>query len=787
MQIDLDGTDRRLLYLEVLALIATAVGALSAFLSWTDLRLSDGLDFGTPSAVDFIHHYLSMNGYAFFFPAAACAVLGVSLIPMIARRRMSTYATAVSAVVLLMDLVADVLGYCFLSWNTGWLAYTVETWDRMMVGAYLFTVSAILCTVLNAAVLARCWRVKGHHGFNRRMWVAAIIVIIIGIAVAYGWYLYTLDDAKGPHIDDEYEISSLVLVSDGSELPGSSGIVVRDVSDLDAIRSASVMLRDPDGRLSSVTGYAVSDGLPDALEPGGVYGYTVSYGGLSSTVYAVAAADDLAVDSDVTYTATSGPGGTRYTFDMLSDGRIALSGRLVGGITVETRGHALDLSIDGLEIVGCSGAPLEIVKAGTVTMTVAGDCSIVDYAPKAWKLESYAVHCGGDLSISGDGSLSVYSGNLGGLRGLGSVTVDGSSLSVDSMKTSIRAKGEVSVVSGAVDTVSRHGDGIHGRTFSAGSDSPASVTVMAADDGIQGKRGVTMQGDSLTVTVLTDRYSQHTLGAPCLLEPDHYDRNNTKGHSCKGIKSDGDMTISGGTYVVSSRDDAFHTNGRLTISGGAFDICSGDDGMHADGNITISGAVIRMQSYEGIEGDLITLNSGDYTIRTEDDGINASYGDHGGVVVNGGRFYIVSEGDGFDSNLERRARGVTFNGGELFIWSTAGQAGVDTEQGYTFNGGHVVMVCVPGVASMQSTYCSDAEQFSYGCAVPGPGFMTVTGGGASMTVATTEDRSSLLVALGFGDSAVFSFSGTDPGGLDANGVRWDLRYHDGPGGASASP
>lgn len=36
----------------------------------------------------------------------------------------------------------------------------------------------------------------------------------------------------------------------------------------------------------------------------------------------------------------------------------------------------------------------------------------------------------------------------------------------------------------------------------------------------------------------------------------------------KGIKSDGDMMISGGSFTIDSADDSVHSNASVTVTGG---------------------------------------------------------------------------------------------------------------------------------------------------------------------------------------------------------------------------
>lgn len=116
--------------------------------------------------------------------------------------------------------------------------------------------------------------------------------------------------------------------------------------------------------------------------------------------------------------------------------------------------------------------------------------------------------------------------------------------------------------------------------------------------------------------------------------------------SMKGIKSDGDMMISGGSFTIDSADDSVHTNSSVTVSGGTFEIASGDDAFHGEDTLTISGGTINItESYEGLEALFVNIQDGDITIVSTDDGLNAAGGtDSSGTT--GGRDGMFGGGGG---------------------------------------------------------------------------------------------------------------------------------------------
>jgi len=173
--------------------------------------------------------------------------------------------------------------------------------------------------------------------------------------------------------------------------------------------------------------------------------------------------------------------------------------------------------------------------------------------------------------------------------------------------------------------------------------------------------------------------------------------------SAKGFKSEGDMTINGGTATFDTSDDSFHCGGNLTINGGNFTIATGDDGIHSDNTLTITDGTIQItKSYEGIEGTDIQISGGNIDLVSSDDGMNAAGGNSasswnsyspstsGGnysLSISGGYIHVNAAGDGLDSNGT-----ITISGGTTLIEGPTdnGNSCIDDENGFTYEGGVVL-------------------------------------------------------------------------------------------------
>ena len=112
--------------------------------------------------------------------------------------------------------------------------------------------------------------------------------------------------------------------------------------------------------------------------------------------------------------------------------------------------------------------------------------------------------------------------------------------------------------------------------------------------------------------------------------------------SQKGVKAEGTLTINGGTFTLSSGDDAVHSDDAVTIRAGEFSI---------------------PYCYEGVEGLSVTVEDGTFEITAYDDGFNAAGGaDSSGF---GGR------GDPFAASADSF---ITINGGTITIVANAAAA-----------------------------------------------------------------------------------------------------------------
>lgn len=254
--------------------------------------------------------------------------------------------------------------------------------------------------------------------------------------------------------------------------------------------------------------------------------------------------------------------------------------------------------------------------------------------------------------------------------------------------------------------------------------------------------------------------------------------NNDKGnHSTKGIKASNIITVASGIINIKSYDDAMHANndtvlengksplGNVVISGGQITVFTNDDGIYADGTVRIfGGAVNIVNSYEGIEGFNVKVVGGDIKVVSRDDGVNASADSGVGISMESGSLYVLSGGDGMDSNSKTINNGIVFKGGKtLIISNSGGNSAIDTERGYSYTGGSVVAIMPRGGMSGESTNCSSFSSIGtkIELSINKGENLVCNMGSTSLTLNLPVSMQATVVALGSNSASISTVSSSN--------------------------
>lgn len=170
--------------------------------------------------------------------------------------------------------------------------------------------------------------------------------------------------------------------------------------------------------------------------------------------------------------------------------------------------------------------------------------------------------------------------------------------------------------------------------------------------------------------------------------------------SYTGYKISGtDLTIRGLTLNITAPvNDAINAEQTLNIESGTLNISAGDDAIHCDYvmNVGASGTTVPSITikacYEGLEAATLNILSGNISILSEDECLNAANSDLTGysfsMTISGGAITAYSStGDGFDSNGD-----LTITGGTVVVWTanTADDQPLDADGTLTVSGGTVL-------------------------------------------------------------------------------------------------
>ena len=396
----------------------------------------------------------------------------------------------------------------------------------------------------------------------------------------------------------------------------------------------------------------------------------------------------------------------------LSDGQIVVNAPedakvklILNGVSIVKNGHAAiyALSADKLVLSTQAGSENLIQSSGEFVQT---DENKVDAAVFA--------KC--DLTLSGEGVL-----NISCLQGHAVVSKDDLKLKSGTVNLEAGSKG----LSGK-DSVSVEGGVLNA---DVGTDA-----LYSANDEDSTKGTITVSGGVLNL--LCQKDGLDASGA-ILIEGGEIVLNAGNGSEGKGVTSDADITIRGGSLSVSSYDDAVHAGGSVTVSGGELILASMDDGIHADGTLTISGGILTVsQSYEGLEAQVIDIQGGRISVRSSDDGLNAAGGSDGSnalglfggdsfrggfgggmgggfdsdssasLTISGGTLYVNADGDGLDSNGY-----LTVSGGTVYVSgpTNSGNGAMDYGIEASISGGTVIAV---GAAGMAENFGQNSSQGS---------------------------------------------------------------------------
>lgn len=411
-----------------------------------------------------------------------------------------------------------------------------------------------------------------------------------------------------------------------------------------------------------------------------------------------------------------------------------------GSITVKKGVTGVTLVLNGLTLTNADSAAITLNKTAEAALIAAASSenTVADTAGANDENAAVKVKSGASLSLSGTGTLTACGNVKNGIKGASDavITVDEMTLNIEAADDGLSCDDELTIKGGRVN-ITAGGDAVKASPDTDDAENPdttslgsvtisgGTITLEAAEDGIQADGDLTISGGTFAVTA----NDGHTTAI------------SDEDASCKGLKAGKTLTVSGGTFTVDSADDALHAND-VTVSGGTLTLASGDDAVHADNDLVVgvqgssstsNPKIDITASYEGLEGTTVSVYSGDIDVAASDDGVNAANIDLGersdkyAINIAGGDLYIDAGSDGLDSNND-----ITMTGGKVEVYGADAMmdAAIDYDGTFTLSGGTLFGAGMEPGAGTQA-YVAVGQTTSSG----GHGGM---GGGQGMTRPTDE-------------------------------------------------
>ncbi len=356
------------------------------------------------------------------------------------------------------------------------------------------------------------------------------------------------------------------------------------------------------------------------------------------------------LNDDATAIKGSGAAYADGVLTVSAPGVYSIKGKLTDGqIRVDTDDESakVKLYFDGVEIYCSTSAPVYVENSPKETQIILAkgsenklsdnaDRTMTEAQAEDNDFATAVIYSKDDLQIEGTGTLTIEANFNKGIFSRDDLQMRGGTLNITAADDGIRGKDSVEISGGTLH-ITAGGDGIRTSNEEKGdiNISGGDITVISALDSIQAVGSVAVAGGTLRLqsgggyqaSLSSQGNGEGTFGGFGFGErrPEDGTTEDTDTVSAKGIKADGSIAVSGGTFRLNCLDDALHADENVTVSGGMFRINTNDDGIHAGKALAIAGGEILIEaSYEGLEGNTIDVAGGTLDITAQDDGFNAA-------------------------------------------------------------------------------------------------------------------------------------------------------------------
>ncbi|HFI0352888.1 TPA: carbohydrate-binding domain-containing protein [Streptococcus suis] len=285
-------------------------------------------------------------------------------------------------------------------------------------------------------------------------------------------------------------------------------------------------------------------------------------------------------------------------------GTYILTGSTTAGVTVETDAN-VRIVLAGAEISSSDTAAINVIQAGNVELEIKDGTSntVKDTSNHSDTNIEGAIHVEADLTITGNGSLTVEANFQDGIVSTDDMVVNAGNIKVTAVDDGIRGKDSMTVNGGAID-VTAGGDGIKstndtdttkGYTTITG----GAITVKAGDDAIKAETALTIDGGTITVPESLEALegTNITINGGTL---DVYGSDDAI-NAASTTSTDIFIKVTGGDLKVavgSGDTDAFDANGDIYVSGGTIDVTAPTSAFDFDGTAELTGGTVTVNGQQ---------------------------------------------------------------------------------------------------------------------------------------------------------------------------------------------
>ncbi|HEM5082034.1 TPA: carbohydrate-binding domain-containing protein [Streptococcus suis] len=281
-------------------------------------------------------------------------------------------------------------------------------------------------------------------------------------------------------------------------------------------------------------------------------------------------------------------------------GTYILTGSTTAGVTVETDAN-VRIILAGAEISSSDTAAINVINADNVELEIKDGTTntVKDTSNHTDTNIEGAIHVEADLTITGNGSLTVEGNFQDGIVSTDDLVITAGTIKVTAVDDGIRGKDSTTINGGTI-TVTAGGDGIKstndtdttkGYTTITGGD----ITVRAGDDAIKAETSLIIDGGTIIVPESVEALegTNITINSGTI---DVYGSDDAI-NAASTTSSDIYIKVTGGDLKVavgSGDTDAFDANGDIYISGGTIAVTAPTSAFDFDGTVEFTGGTVTV-------------------------------------------------------------------------------------------------------------------------------------------------------------------------------------------------